>query len=375
MCHLAVKALEADVMDEGPNTPRAPDQTAIMLGLETSCDETAAALVRGDRTVLAARVASQVEAHAPFGGVVPEIAARAHVEALDHAIKAVMDAAGLGFAELAGVAATTGPGLIGGLMVGAVTGKAIAAAHDRPFVAVNHLEGHVLTPRLTDAVAFPYLVLLVSGGHTQLVLVEGVGRYRRLGTTIDDAAGEAFDKVAKLLGLDYPGGPALERFAEGGDPHRFALPRPLSGQPGCHFSFSGLKTAVLHALRREGIADEATRRDLAASFQAAAADALAARTRRAVELARAQAPALAHLAVVGGVAANRAVRGELEAVAAGEGLAFHAPPLALCGDNAVMIAWAALERGGAGDPLETRVRARWPLDSDAEPAIGAGVKA
>ena len=362
-------------MEEGPNTPDAPDQTAIMLGLETSCDETAAALVRGDRTVLAARVAGQLAEHAPYGGVVPEIAARAHLEALDHAIAAVMAEAGLRFADLAGVAATTGPGLIGGLMVGAVTGKALAAAHGRPFVAVNHLEGHVLTPRLTDAVALPYLVLLVSGGHTQLVLVEAVGRYRRLGTTIDDAAGEAFDKVAKLLGLGWPGGPALERFAEGGDPARFALPRPLAGQPGCHFSFSGLKTAVLHALRREGEADAATRRDLAASFQAAAAEALAARTRRAVTLAREHAPGLGHLAVVGGVAANRAVRAELEAVAAAEGLAFHAPPLALCGDNAVMIAWAALERGGAGDPLDAPVRARWPLDPEAEPAIGAGVKA
>ena len=362
-------------MDGGPNTATPPDQTAIMLGIETSCDETAAAVVRRDRTVLAARVAGQLDQHAPYGGVVPEIAARAHVEALDHAIQAVMAEAGLGFAELTGIAATTGPGLIGGLMVGAVTAKALAAAHGRPFVAVNHLEGHVLTPRLTDAIGFPYLVLLVSGGHTQLVLVEGVGCYRRLGTTIDDAAGEAFDKVAKLLGLGFPGGPALERFAAGGDPTRFALPRPLAGQPGCHFSFSGLKTAVLHALRRAGDADEATRRDLAASFQAAAADALAARTRRAIAIARERAPALARLAVVGGVAANGTVRAALEAVAAGAGLGFHAPPLSLCGDNAVMIAWAALERGGSGDPLDAPVRARWPLDPDAEPAIGAGVKA
>ncbi len=362
-------------MGEGGNTPDRRDQTAIMLGLETSCDETAAALVRGDRTVPAARVASQLEQHAPFGGVVPEIAARAHVEALDHAIKAVMDEAGVGFADLAGIAATTGPGLIGGLMVGAVTGKALAAAHARPFVAVNHLEGHVLTPRLTEDVGFPYLVLLVSGGHTQLVLVEEVGRYRRLGTTIDDAAGEAFDKVAKLLGLGYPGGPALERFAEGGDSARFDLPRPLTGQPGCHFSFSGLKTAVLHALRRAGEVDDATRRDLAASFQAAAAEALAARTRRAVRMARARAPGLDRLAVVGGVAANRTVRAALLAVADAEGLSFHAPPPALCGDNAVMIAWAALERRGGGDPLDAPVRARWPLDPDAEPAIGAGVKA
>ena len=362
-------------MPPRPSTAAERDQTAIMLGLETSCDETAAALVRGDRTVLAARVRGQLDEHAPYGGVVPEIAARAHVEALDRQIAAVMAEAGLGFGALAGIAATTGPGLIGGLMVGAVTGKALAAAHGRRFYAVNHLEGHVLTPRLTDAVAFPYLVLLVSGGHTQLVLAEAVGRYRRLGTTIDDAVGEAFDKAAKILGLGYPGGPALERLAAAGDPTRFALPRPLKGQPGCHFSFSGLKTAVLHAHRDLEPADGAGRADLAASFQAAAAETLAERTSRAVHLARRAEPDLARLVVAGGVAANHAVRSALERVARAEGLAFTAPPLALCGDNAVMIAWAALERAGAGDALDAPVRARWPLDPDAEPAIGAGVKA
>jgi N6-L-threonylcarbamoyladenine synthase len=248
-------------------------------------------------------------------------------------------------------------------------------AHALPFFGVNHLEGHVLTPRLTDDVAFPYLVLLVSGGHTQLVLATAAGRYRRLGTTIDDAVGEAFDKTAKVLGLGYPGGPALERLAAAGDARRFALPRPLKGQPGCHFSFSGLKTAVLHVWRGLDTPNESDRADLAASFQAAAAEALADRTRRAVRPARAQAPDLARLVVAGGVAANAVVRTHLRALAAAEALDFTAPPLALCGDNAVMIAWAALERpGGAGDPLDAPIRARWPLDPDAAPAIGAGVK-
>ncbi len=363
-------------MRTGRSTSAVADQTAIMLGLETSCDETAAALVRGDRCVLAARVRSQLAEHAPFGGVVPEIAARAHVEALDRQIHAVMLETGLGFADLAGVAATTGPGLIGGLMVGAVTGKAIAAGHGLPFFGVNHLEGHVLTARLTDAVAFPYLVLLVSGGHTQLILAEARGRYRRLGTTIDDAIGEAFDKTAKVLGLGYPGGPALERLAVRGDPARFALPRPLIGQPGCHFSFSGLKTAVVHVWRSLPAPSAVDRADLAASFQAAAAETLAERTRRAVRLARRHAPGLDRLVVAGGVAANGHVRAHLGGIAADEGLTFTAPPLRLCGDNAVMIAWAALERGGRdGDPLDAPVRARWPLDPDATPAIGAGVKA
>jgi N6-L-threonylcarbamoyladenine synthase len=281
---------------------------------------------------------------------------------------------------------TAGPGLVGSLLVGLSFGKALAFAHRLPFVGVHHLVGHLVAAEVagqgggpadapTRDLAPPYVGLVVSGGHTALYHVGVSGLPALLGETRDDAAGEAFDKVAKLLGLGFPGGPALERFAAGGDPTRFALPRPLAGQPGCHFSFSGLKTAVLHALRRAGDADEATRRDLAASFQAAAADALAARTRRAVAIARERAPALTRLAVVGGVAANGTVRAALEAVAAGAGLGFHAPPLALCGDNAVMIAWAALERGGSGDPLDAPVRARWPLDPDAEPAIGAGVKA
>ncbi len=361
-------------MTQAPNIAASLGQTPIMLGVETSCDETAAALVTADRRVLAQRVRSQLTEHAPFGGVVPEIAARAHVEALTLQIRSVMEEVSCRFTDLAGVAATTGPGLIGGLMVGAVTAKAIASVHRLPFHAINHLEGHVLTPRLTDAVPFPYLVLLVSGGHTQLVLAEGVGRYRRLGTTIDDAVGEAFDKVAKTLGLGYPGGPELERLAATGDPRAFALPRPLKGQPGCHFSFSGLKTAVVHALR--GAPGNDVRADLAASFQAAASESLAERTGRAIALARAAAPTLCTLVAAGGVAANKTVRARLAEVAAENGLAFVAPPQPLCGDNAVMIAWAALERGiTPGDGLDAPVRPRWPLDPRAEPAIGAGVKA
>ncbi|TVQ32325.1 MAG: tRNA (adenosine(37)-N6)-threonylcarbamoyltransferase complex transferase subunit TsaD [Geminicoccaceae bacterium] len=365
-------------MAHGPSTSTPFDQTALMLGLETSCDETAAALVRADGVVVAERVRSQLAEHAPFGGVVPEIAARAHVEALDHLIAQVMAEAGTGFGQLKGVAATTGPGLIGGLMVGAVTGKAIALAHRLPFWAINHLEGHVLTPRLVAPAPFPYLVLLVSGGHCQLVLAEEVGRYRRLGTTIDDAVGEAFDKVAKLLGLGYPGGPALERLASAGDPARFALPRPLLGRPGCHFSFSGLKTAVLHLARAQTGSAETWQADLAAGFQAAVAETLVDRTRRAVVLARDMAPGLDRLVVAGGVAANATVRARLADLAAAEGLTFSAPPLRWCGDNAAMIAWAALERARAGfapDSLEAPVRARWPLDPAAEPAIGAGIKA
>ena len=349
-----------------------------MLGLETSCDETAAAVLGSDGRVLAERVRSQLAEHAPFGGVVPEIAARAHVEVLDGLVTAVLTDADVTFADLGGVAATTGPGLIGGLMVGAVTGKSIAAAHRLPFWAINHLEGHVLSPRLVEPVAFPYLVLLVSGGHCQLVLATGVDRYRRLGTTIDDAVGEAFDKVAKLLGLDYPGGPALERLAATGDPERFELPRPLVGRPGCHFSFSGLKTAVLHVARGQTGDPADWRADLAAGFQAAVADTLVDRTRRAVALARADAPDLDRLVVAGGVAANASVRAALRTLADEQGLAFTAPPLRWCGDNAAMIAWAALERRGAGlppSPLDAPVRARWPLDPSAEPAIGAGVKA
>jgi N6-L-threonylcarbamoyladenine synthase len=351
----------------------------VVLGIETSCDETAVALVTAGRRVLAAPLVSQLAEHAPFGGVVPEIAARAHVERLDGLIARAMREAGLGFADLAGIAATAGPGLIGGLMVGLVTAKTIAMVHDLPLLAINHLEGHALTARLTDGVEFPYLLLLVSGGHCQLLVVQGVGRYRRLGTTIDDALGEAFDKVAKMLGQGYPGGPRIEALARSGDPTRFPFPRPLKGQPGCHFSFSGLKTAVRQRILALGPSALATPNleDLCASFQAAAADSLADRTARALRLAREQHPGLDTLVVAGGVAANAHLRARLDRLAQAEGARLVAPPPALCGDNGVMIAWAGIERLRLGliDEMTAPARPRWPLDPGAEPAIGAGVKA
>jgi len=350
----------------------------IVLGLETSCDETAAAVVDAAaapaRRVLADRVLSQHGLHRVYGGVVPEIAARAHVEHLDGLIAEALDEAGVGLDRLDGVAATAGPGLIGGVMVGLMTGKAIAAARGLPFVAVNHLEGHALTARLTDDLAFPYLLLLVSGGHCQLLAVEGVGRYRRLGTTIDDAVGEAFDKAAKLLGLGYPGGPEIERAAAAGDAARFPLPRPLLGRAGCDFSFAGLKTALRHAVaaRPGGRAEGRDTADFAASFQAAVADVLADRTAHAIAAARALHPGLAHLVVAGGVAANQALRARLLAVAGKAGLALVAPPARLCTDNGAMIAWAGAERLRLGltDDLAARPRARWPLDERAVSSPG-----
>ncbi len=351
----------------------------VVLGIETSCDETAVALVDAERRVLAETLYSQMDAHAPFGGVVPEIAARAHVEILDRLIARVMAEAGLGFSDLAGVAATAGPGLIGGLIVGLVTAKAIAAVHRLPLLAINHLEGHALTARLTDAAEFPYLLLLISGGHCQLLAVEGVGRYRRLGTTLDDALGEAFDKAAKMLGLGFPGGPALERAARAGDPERFALPRPMLGQPGCHFSFSGLKTALRQTIERLGAASLGPVQvsDLAAGFQAAAGDILVDRTRRAAALFRARYPRGETLVVAGGVAANAHLRARLDGLAKELDLRLIIPPPRLCTDNGVMIAWAGLERLVLGlvDDLAVPARARWPLDPTAEPALGAGVKA
>ncbi len=343
------------------------DGNSIVLGIETSCDETAVALVRGDGTVLAAPLVAQLEEHAPYGGVVPEIAARAHVEKLDRLVQGAMREAGLHFPELAAVAATAGPGLIGGLIVGLLTGKAIARVHHLPFVAVNHLEAHALTARLTDRVAFPYLLLLVSGGHCQLVAVQGVGRYCQLGTTQDDALGEAYDKVAKMLGLGYPGGPRVEAAARNGDPARFRFPRPLAGQPGCDFSFSGLKTAVRQQILSLGerAADPQVVADLCAGFQAAAADALADRTARALARYTAEDPEADTLVVTGGVAANLHLRERLGRLAAEKGFRLVAPPLHLCGDNAVMVAWAAIERLRLGmvDDQDVPARARWPLHS------------
>ncbi|WP_428969297.1 tRNA (adenosine(37)-N6)-threonylcarbamoyltransferase complex transferase subunit TsaD [Sphingomonas sp. Xoc002] len=340
----------------------------LILGLESSCDETAAALVTDDGRVLAHRLLGQEAAHAPFGGVVPEIAARAHVEAMEPLVAAAFADAGVTLADVDAIAATAGPGLIGGVMVGLVTGKALAHAAGKPLIAVNHLEGHALSPRLSDReLAYPYLLLLVSGGHCQLLLVEGVGRYRRMATTIDDAAGEAFDKTAKLLGLGYPGGPRVEAAAREGNPHAVPLPRPLKGSAEPHFSFAGLKSAVARAIGHH------SPEDIAASFQQAVVDCLLDRTRRAL----ADVPPVTALVVAGGVAANGVIRGALEALAAEHGLRFVAPPLWLCTDNAAMIAWAGVERfrEGLTDPLDTPARARWPLDPAAEAVRGAGVKA
>ena len=348
---------------------------ALILGLESSCDETAAALVTSGRQVLAHKLAGQEAAHRPFGGVVPEIAARAHVEVLTPLVEAALDEAGVKLADVDAIAATAGPGLIGGVMVGLVTAKALALAAGKPLIALNHLEGHALSPRLADPdLAFPYLLLLVSGGHCQLLEVRGVGAYARLATTIDDAAGEAFDKTAKLLGLGFPGGPAVEAVAREGDPRAVPLPRPLAGSTEPHFSFAGLKSAVLRA-RDAGIHRP---EDIAASFQQAVVDCLIDRTRKALNTRSARAgETIKALVVAGGVAANGPVRAALQALAGEFGLRFVAPPLWLCTDNGAMIAWAGVERfaGGLTDPLDAPARARWPLDPTAERARGAGVKA
>ena len=370
------------------DSPRAPLESRrgrdlIVLGLETSCDETAAAVVRlganGRVDVLSDEIARQDEAHAPFGGVVPEIAARAHASKLDIVTARAMAAAGVGFEDLDAVASTAGPGLVGGVMVALMTGKAIALAHDLPLIPVNHLEGHALSPRLSETVAFPYLLLLVSGGHTQLLVVEDVGRYRRLGSTIDDAAGEAFDKLAKIMDLGHPGGPAVERVARDGDPTRFDLPRPLLGAAHADFSFAGLKTAARRVWERlEDPADQ-DRADLAAAFQTTVAAILADRTRRAFE----RSGTVTALVIAGGVAANQAIRAALSAVADEAGVPVVAPPIKWCTDNAAMIALAGAERlardhdlaPGAG--LDAQARPRWPLDeaaADRAPSVGGGRK-
>ncbi|MGH7003643.1 MAG: tRNA (adenosine(37)-N6)-threonylcarbamoyltransferase complex transferase subunit TsaD [Alphaproteobacteria bacterium] len=337
----------------------------IVLGIETSCDETAAAVVADDRTVLAERLLSQLSEHAPYGGVVPEIAARAHLSHLDRLIAETMAAAKLNFRDLSAVAATGGPGLIGGVMVGVMTAKAIAAVHGLPFLAVNHLEGHALSPRLTDDLAFPYLLLLVSGGHCQLLVAEGVGRYVRLGGTVDDAAGEAFDKVAKMLSLGYPGGPAVERAAALGSKGRFRLPRPMKGREGADFSFAGLKTAVRQAIAQlpGGRASAQDAADLCREFQTAVTEIVADRAANAIARFRREWPEGRALVVAGGVAANTALRAVLGSEARNAGLDFVAPPLRYCTDNAAMIAWAGIERLRLGerDGLDFAPRPRWPL--------------
>jgi N6-L-threonylcarbamoyladenine synthase len=357
--------------------------TLTFLGIESSCDDTAAAIVRlsGDRgEVLATVVAGQTELHADFGGVVPEIAARAHAEKLDICVEEALSAANLTLRDIDAVAVTAGPGLIGGVMSGVMCAKGIAAGAGLPLVGVNHLAGHALTPRLTDGISFPYLMLLVSGGHCQFLIAHGVDRFERLGGTIDDAPGEAFDKTAKLLALSQPGGPSVEREALSGDAKRFPMPRPLLDRPDCDMSFSGLKTALLRArdavIAEHGGLPASLRSDLCASFQASVCAVLAEKTRRALRIYMTLNPANPVIAVAGGVAANKAIRHALETVSDEFGARFLAPPLALCTDNAAMIAWAGIERyrSGARDGMDLSARPRWPLDARAPAMLGSGKK-
>jgi N6-L-threonylcarbamoyladenine synthase len=351
----------------------------LVLGIETTCDETAASVVRrlpdGRGEILSNEILSQIAQHAKFGGVVPEIAARAHVDYLDRIIKRALAVAGVTLRDMDGIAAAAGPGLIGGVLVGLTTAKALALVADKPFLAVNHLEAHALSPRLTDGVSFPYLLLLVSGGHTQLVAVNGVRDYVRIGTTIDDAIGEAFDKVGKLLGLPYPGGPAIEQAAETGDGDRFDLPRPMHGRVEPNFSLSGLKTAVRMAAEAIQPLSAQDVNDLAASFQAAIVDVVVERTRAGLRAFRER---FGHypqaLVVAGGVAANQSIRRAVQRLAIEAGLKLVIPPPKLCTDNGAMIAWAGSELLNAGliDDMHTPARARWPLDSTAEPVVGSG---
>ncbi len=361
-------------------TPGAPlAQTITMLGIESSCDDTAAAVVRQRADlgpeILSNAVFGQTELHADFGGVVPEIAARAHAEKLDLMVEAALRDAETDLDEIDAIAVTAGPGLIGGVISGVMCAKGISAGSGKPLLGVNHLAGHALTPRLTDGLAFPYLMLLVSGGHCQFLLVESAIKFTRLGGTIDDAPGEAFDKTAKLLGLSQPGGPAIEKAAMSGDPTRFKLPRPLLDRDDCDMSFSGLKTAVLRArdalIAVQGGLRGQDQSDLAAGFQAAVADVLAEKTRRALRAC--EVPAIA---VAGGVAANKTIGAALQSVAEETGTEFTAPPLALCTDNAAMIAWAGIERFQLGltDDLTLAARPRWPLDQTARPMLGSGKK-
>ncbi|PTX58121.1 O-sialoglycoprotein endopeptidase [Litoreibacter ponti] len=359
-------------------------QTLTLLGIESSCDDTAAAVIRQTEgqtaQILSNEVFGQTELHADFGGVVPEIAARAHAEKLDLMVEVALQNAQLSLSEIDAIAVTAGPGLIGGVMSGVMCAKGLAAGSNTPLIGVNHLAGHALTPRLTDALEFPYLMLLVSGGHCQFLIAHSVMRFERLGGTIDDAPGEAFDKVAKLIGLPQPGGPSIERAAKMGDPTAHRLPRPLLDREGCDMSFSGLKTAVLRArdalVASQGGLHEADQNDLAASFQAAVTDVLVEKTRRAIEAYLSHDPPTPAIAVAGGVAANTQLRAGLASLADAQGVAFTAPPLKLCTDNAAMIAWAGLERFRLGhrDDLTLTARPRWPLDDSAQPMLGSGKK-
>ena len=359
------------------------DPSYIMLGIESSCDETAAAIIGSDKTIYANEIASQIAQHAEYGGVVPEVAARAHLEAIDVVIDRALQKAEIALDDIDAFAATAGPGLIGGVAVGTVTAKAIAAARQRPYFAVNHLEGHALSARLTDSIDFPYLLLLVSGGHTQLLAVVGPGRYHRYGTTMDDAAGEAFDKCAKIMGLGYPGGKAIEKAARQGDAGAILLPRPLQGSDHCHFSFSGLKTALANKLKQLGGVEQAPLYDLAASLQEAIAACLADRSQRAMRQFTIDYPASSSgtkpvLVIAGGVAANKYIFAKLADTAAKNNFRLSVPPATLCTDNAAMIAWAALERhyqdASDSDDFDFAPRPRWPLDGNASPPPGRGVR-
>jgi N6-L-threonylcarbamoyladenine synthase len=355
------------------------NDTTLILGIESSCDDTAAAVVASDRTVLSSVVLGQTDLHSAFGGVVPEIAARAHAEKIDHAVERALAQAGTALDRIDAIAVTAGPGLIGGVMSGVMTAKGLAAATAKPLYGINHLAGHALTPRLTDGLAFPYLMLLVSGGHCQFLIVHGPDSFEKLGGTIDDAPGEAFDKTARVLGLPQPGGPAVEVEAEGGDPDAVALPLPLLDRDDCNMSFSGLKTAVLRerdrAIARDGGLRQQVRRDICAAFVAAVADVITAKSRRAIRHYSARAPSTPAFAVAGGVAANKVLRARLTALAEVEGVAFVAPPLQLCTDNAAMIAWAAHELRASGlAPVEIMARPRWPLDEAAAALVGSGKK-
>ncbi len=351
-----------------------------ILGIESSCDDTAAAVVQDDRAILSSVVADQTSLHSAYGGVVPEIAARAHVEKLDFTIESALTQANLALSDLDAIAVTAGPGLIGGVLSGVMMARGLALGAGLPVIGVNHLAGHALTPRLTNDLAFPYLMLLVSGGHCQFLIVDGPDDFDRLGGTIDDAPGEAFDKTARLLGLPQPGGPFIEREATNGDPSRFGFPRPLLSRPGCDMSFSGLKTAILRERDRiisenGGLTTE-DRADLCASFQAAIADVLSAKSQTAIELYLARMPSQSALTVAGGVAANKTIGNALKSVAADAGLAFIAPPLSLCTDNAAMIAWAGLELHKLGHPgmMPLIARPRWPLDESRPALLGSGKK-
>lgn len=359
-------------------------QTLTILGLESSCDDTAAAVVRqsiGERAeILSSIVFGQNELHSAFGGVVPEIAARAHAEKLDQCVRDALEEASVSLSDLDAIAVTAGPGLIGGVMSGVMCAKGISAATHLPLVGVNHLAGHALTPRLTDDIAYPYLMLLVSGGHCQFLIASGPEQFSRLGGTIDDAPGEAFDKTARLLGLAQPGGPSVEAEAKHGDPARFRFPRPLLDRPDCDLSFSGLKTALMR-LRDQIVAEKGgltrkDRADLCAGFQQSIVETLAEKTRRAIVIYLEQKPAEPVLAVAGGVAANAAIRNALNEVCDANGVHFTAPPLRLCTDNAAMIAYAGLERfrNGAQDGLDLTARPRWPLDQSSPAMLGSGKK-